>query len=270
VPPELHASDVTPRRVRSAVFNHGSLLVRGLLPERWVAPLVHDIDGAFAGYDDAAARASNASGDYVEFVPPPGEAVIGEPWDHLIPRSWGRARGGISAVDAPHALFDVLEALDEAGVRHLVAGALGEEPALSVKKTTLRRAGPDADTDYWHQDGAFMGTDIRSLNVWIALSHCGREAPGLEIVAGRLDGLAETGTEGARFDWSVSDDAARRAAGSAPIVTPEFSPGDALLFDHLLLHRTAVSPSMTGTRHAIEAWFFAPSAYPIDQIPIVY
>jgi hypothetical protein len=30
-----------------------------------------------------------------------------------------------------------------------------------------------------------------------------------------------------------------------------------------------VSPGMTRDRYTVEAWFFAPSSYPHDQIPIV-
>jgi hypothetical protein len=43
-----------------------------------------------------------------------------------------------------------------------------------------------------------------------------------------------------------------------------------LLFDDLFLHRTAVDPAMTRDRYAIETWFFAPSAYPAGQIPLVF
>ena len=64
---------------------------------------------------------------------------------------------------------------------------------------------------------------------------------------------------------------------------PVFEAGDALLFDHLFLHRTAVDPGMTRDRYAVEAWFLAPSTYgsmlastggegvaPRDQLPMLY
>ena len=51
---------------------------------------------------------------------------------------------------------------------------------------------------------------------------------------------------------------------------PIFEPGDALLFDDFFLHQTGVSPGMTQQRYAIETWFFAPSTYPHDQIPILF
>lgn len=66
------------------------------------------------------------------------------------------------------------------------------------------------------------------------------------------------------------------------VTRPIFEPGDALIFDHLNLHRTAIDPGMTRDRYAIEAWFLAPSTYgtmmadageqrpPRDQVPLVY
>jgi hypothetical protein len=72
------------------------------------------------------------------------------------------------------------------------------------------------------------------------------------------------------FDWSVSETIVDEVARDAPVVAPHFRAGDALLFDHLLLHRTAVGPQMTRERYAMENWMFAPSSYPDGQIPLVY
>ena len=46
----------------------------------------------------------------------------------------------------------------------------------------------------WHQDGAFMG-DVRALNLWLSLSRCGDESPGLDIVPRRLDQMVATTTD---------------------------------------------------------------------------
>ena len=54
------------------------------------------------------------------------------------------------------------------------------------------------------------------------------------------------------------------------VVLPEFAAGDALMFDQLTLHRTGILPTMTRDRYAIESWFFAPSRYPHDQVPLVF
>ena len=57
--------------------------------------------------------------------------------------------------------------------------------------------------------------------------------------------------------------------GDGGVARPIFEPGDALLFDHLCLHRTAVGPGMTEDRYATETWSFAPSVYPDDTVPLV-
>ena len=163
-----------------------------------------------------------------------------------------------------------MELVEDTGVAALVEAYFGERPALSVNKCTLRRVPTDANTS-WHQDGAFLGRDVRSLNLWLALSPCGGDAPGLDIVPQRFDEILPTGTEGAIFDWSPSPQVVEDAVGGPDaIVSPEFGPGDALLFDHMFLHRTGIAPGMTRERWAIESWFFAPSSYPDGLIPLAY
>ena len=61
-----------------------------------------------------------------------------------------------------------------------------------------------------------------------------------------------------------------RVAGDTGVARPVFEAGDALLFDHMFMHRTASDPSMSRERYALETWFFAPSAYPDDQLPLVF
>ena len=151
--------------------------------------------------------------------------------------------------DSPRALFDVIETWDAIGLGRLLEGYLGEWPALSYKKCTLRRAPADVGTE-WHQDGAFLGTVTRTVNVWLACSPCGVDAPGLDVVPRRLNEIVPTGKADAMWDWSVGPEAAARIAGG-PTARPEFAPGDALLFDQMTLHRTGVSPGMTRTRYAI-------------------
>jgi hypothetical protein len=53
------------------------------------------------------------------------------------------------------------------------------------------------------------------------------------------------------------------------VFRPVFEPGDALIFDEVFLHRTAIDASMTKERYAIETWFFAPSLYPEKYVPLV-
>ena len=55
----------------------------------------------------------------------------------------------------------------------------------------------------------------------------------------------------------------------APMATPEFRPGDALLFDERFLHRTSCREGLVHNRYAVESWFFAPSVFPEGYSPVV-
>jgi hypothetical protein len=263
--PAVAPGELTAEALRSGIGQAGCLLIRGLVSQSRVDGFVRGIDRAFES------REAHAMG-----APPSETAPWFVPFD-IGPSSLRRGRqfvrdsGGMLVPDSPHLTFDLLETFEEVGLREPATAFLGERPALSINKWTLRRVSPDAGTD-WHQDGAFLGGDIRALNVWLSLSHCGRDAPGLDIIPRRLDGVVQTGTEGAIFPWAVAPAMVDQAASGTPIARPIFEPGDALLFDHLFLHRTASGPEMTRDRYAIESWFFAPSAYPDRKkhVPLVF
>ncbi len=148
----------------------------------------------------------------------------------------------------------------------MIAEYLGEPPAVSAQKSTLRKASPGTP-GAWHQDGRFLG-EVRAMNVWLSLSHCGDTAPGLDLVPRRLEDFVATGTDGTFLETQVSAAVAEEAAGDAGILRPIFEPGDALLFDELFLHQTASDPSMPDDRYAIESWFFGPSSFPDGYVPL--
>lgn len=266
--PAIDAHELNASRLREGLGTHGCLLVRNLISADRAAALALGIDRALAAFDEAAARgADEASGDlagwFSQFTPDPGRYRVGGR------RNWVRATGAMWTADSPLMLAALLDLVDETGVGAVVTEYLGERPALSANKCTLRRV-PLTTNVGWHQDGAFLGQETRTVNLWLALGHCGRTAPGMDIVPRRLDHVVEAGTGDAIFDWSVGTETVRAQAGEAGILRPEFGPGDALLFDHLFLHSTCVEPTMTSERHAMETWFFAPSAYPEGQIPLAY
>ena len=271
--------------VRAAILEFGCLHIPGLVPPVQAEQLKAGIDSTFEACEIAEAHeaeVASRNGESPQGDQPPTSLSEDAPrspyYEPFKPmqgytlgggRKWNRSGGAIWAADSPRMMFELADTFERLGVRKLVQDYLGERPALSMNKTVLRRARPGKGGADWHQDGAFLGSDIRSLNVWLSLSHCGENAPGMDMVPRRLDGIIETGGEGANFDWSVAPGDAERAAGDAGVVRPLFAPGDVLLFDHLFLHRTASEPTMTDTRYAIESWFFAPSAYPEKQVPIV-
>jgi hypothetical protein len=268
VPAVVTRGDLTPELLRSGILQHGSMHVRGAVPESRVEALVHGIDRALSAAEDyASGRREEAAPWFEPFKPHVSypKVVNRQLWNR---RSWVRESGGVWAADSPPMLFALFDTLDDVGLRQLIAAYLGERPALAIDKCTLRRVGLDTSTD-WHQDGSFLGDGIRTVNMWLSLSHCGRDAPGLDIVPARLDRIVETGTEGAKFGWSVGPGVVERVSAATPVSRPVFEPGDALFFDDLFLHRTAIDESMSRERYAIETWFFAPSAYPEKYVPLM-
>lgn len=275
--PEIDRAALTAPVLGGALQHHGSLLVRGLVDPATATELREAIDAAFDAFDAADGDTPAVPTPWFQPFKPGGR---GHPATDLA-RVVVRSHGGVLAADSPRSLFLLTEAL--APTAAVIAEHLGERPALSSDKCVLRKCPPDAGTD-WHQDGAFLGQGIRTVDVWLSLSDCGgdTDCPGVDVVPCRLDGIVATGTDDAQFEWSVGNGERLRASEGMPAVRPRFAPGDALLFDDILLHRTGTSPSpnttsvgagegtMRRTRWAIEAWFFAPSCYPGDRVPILF
>jgi hypothetical protein len=239
------------------------VLVRGLVPAARAARLRDAIDRAVAAFD--AGRAPATDEEARAWFDPLEDVTDGD-----TVRGWVRKGEGVLAADSPRALFEFLETVRDIGLDRLIADYLGERPTLAVEKCTLRRADAATLHPEWHQDGAFLGDGIRTVDAWFALSRCGREAPGLDLIPKRLDRVLATGAGAGTatfFDWVVSANTIARELPGVQVWRPEFEAGDVLLFDHFMLHRTASSPSMRERRYAIESWFFASSVYPTASTP---
>jgi hypothetical protein len=280
---EVEAGEVTPELLRAAMLRDGSLLIRGLIPREEALHIAGEIDRAFEARQAREAGTGNGSAYFADFE-------SDERFKLDIERSVVNGGGaGLLAADSPQVIHQVFEAFERAGLRRLAGDYLGERTAISVNKSLLRKVIPTLFKDAaeaagtagvrpsaWHQDGAFWNPDngfvrdVRALNVWLSLSRCGDLAPGMDVVARRLDNIVPTGTEGATFNWSVSQAVAEESAGDAGIVRPIFEPGDALLFDELCLHSTAAEPDMPNPRYAVESWFFGGSGFPTKYAPLAF
>ena len=259
--PEFSRDELTPELLRAGILRDGCVLVRGLVDRDVALAFADQIDRSFAERAEFAASGKEpAEGYYEEFVCKPPFAV------EEGARMWIMEGGGVLAADAPMLGYEMLEMFDAARLPQLVGGYLGESAALSVQKTTLRKADPSVP-GAWHQDGAFMG-DVRALNLWLSLSRCGDESPGLDIVPRRLDQMVATTTDEALLSYQVSQAKAEEAAGDKKIIRPIFEPGDALFFDEMFLHQTGSDPTMPKPRYAIESWFFGSSRFPGEYAPI--
>jgi hypothetical protein len=259
--PEFGPDDLTPELLRAAILRDGFILVRGLVDRDAALQFAEEIDKAFEERERFLQGLPAEEGYYEEFLP--GTAEYEEA---LTVRPWIREGGGVLAVDAPKLSAQMIGLFRKADLPRLVEAYLGERPLISLQKTTLRKAEPSVP-GAWHQDGSFMG-DVRALNLWLSLSRCGDESPGLDLVPRRLDYLVTQQTEEAILSIQVSQAMAEKAAGDKPIIRPVFEPGDALLFDDMFLHQTGSDPSMPKPRYAVENWFFGPSGFAREYGPL--
>lgn len=256
-------AQLTGGAIRTGLQRHGCVLVRGLVPPARAQRLRAAIERTFDAFDeDQAGRRTAETAAWFD----PLEDVD----DGAELRRFGRAAQSVLAADSPRTLYEFLETVHEVRLDRLIAAYLGERPTLDVKKCVLRRVDWTCQHSLWHQDGAFLGPGIRTVNAWFALTPCGRDAPGMDLIPLREPRLLTAGEPGAGFHWAVSPDTIARELPDAQPWRPEFDAGDVLLFDHYMLHRTAAAPGMTAMRFAIESWFFASSVYPAEtSTPLV-
>jgi hypothetical protein len=173
----------------------------------------------------------------------------------------------LAAAAAPaDAALALLPRLARGAVAGAVAARLGAAALCNVDQCFLRRQHaparrpPGSRPHSWHQDGA-LGHDfglapqadgglLPMLTCWIALVRCGAgHAPALQWTRRVPAGLLGPP--------QLTDEAVQAAYGAHGIDgTPLLEPGDALLFDGALLHRTHATPSMLHDRASFELRFF--------------
>jgi hypothetical protein len=257
--PQIDGADLTGEVLGGAIVNHGCLRVNGLLADEEVARFLEHIHRTF----DARQR-------IIDGAP----LDSGSPW--FVPFEPGReesegfgTKGYIRTVDAPRALCDLVDLFASTGIQRAVTDYFSERPAMIAGKWALRRTSSGKIGTDFHQDGAFLGKGIRTVNCWITLSDCGPGTgrPAIDVIPRRFPGIIES-HEGAAFPWSVTESAARDAANGVPVLSPTFAAGDAMFFDERLPHRTSVGLDLS-TRDAIESWFVAPSSYQEKHVPVV-
>ena len=255
-PPEITRAELNLQNLGGGIVNHGCLLIRGLFN-------AEQTSRAF----DAVEQACNAQ---LAFHDEPK----GSRWFHPLHiegnidsneslRKMIASHGSVWMADSPAAMGIMIDALNDANLVELVGQYLGERPCISLQKSTLRRSDPEFRVVSWHQDGAFLDPGIRTVNVWVALSHCGGEdskAPALELIPRRVNEIVEPdGGELAAHSLSGWAAHSLLPEGMEPSF-PVFEPGDALLFDERFVHRTHLSETMTEKRYALENWMFAPTS----------
>jgi hypothetical protein len=263
--PLAERSKLSAELIGDTLAAHGALVVPRLFDTDQTRRLAALVDKAF----DARRAARNhkrtdqdrAWFEEVSDIAPLGRHFLGDQ--------------GMYICDSPRGLFDFLEVYRQVGLLELLPRYFGERVALMPEKCTLRKVvpwspaewshhrqtfGDEESTLLWHQDGRIFGEATNALDIWIALSPCGRDAPGLELVPSRVNRLLPL--DASRGFGTVAPRTIRRELPDVEPVLPEFEPGDALFMDQFTLHSTGHRRGMEKVRVSVEAWFFGESAYP--------
>lgn len=267
--PEVPAENLTTATLKSAIHEHGALIVRGYFSENELNGLIESADAVIDACLDPAQKDQPRKTFYnppenLRTIMPNGERELGNT------RTFHRESGSSMCVESPAVAEALLRLYESKGLKRLIADYLEEPPCLSVKKWVLRRSKLPVAEAGWHQDGAFMGTHINSINMWLPLSRCGGTtgAPGMDVVPRRINEIASA--EGAQFDWSVSDEQVGNEHTQNGPLAPVFEIGDAFFFDHFYLHRTQFRTDFDKLRYAVETWFFGERSFPKNQIPLAW
>lgn len=184
--------------------------------------------------------------------------------------AWLRALGPPGGPSRPLSALDgldaaeVLRAVAQSPLGAVIERDLGRRAVCDVDQSWVRHGRPPHG---WHQDGAlrfdFLAHAGRALPsdaaldmrvCWIALTPCGEEAPGLEWVDSSLDRLLRPA--------ELTDESVGSRFAPDLLVHPCLQPGDALLFDGLLLHRTHLTSAMRRARASLELRFFPGGGVP--------
>ena len=122
----------TPAALRAAILDGGCLLVRGLASRERGRRACRGDRRRASRPGSRAATTAPASGLYEEFEPDPRFEAPDRPWI--------AETGGVLVGDSPKLMFDTLDLFERTGLRQLLADYLGERPAVSLQKSTLRKA----------------------------------------------------------------------------------------------------------------------------------
>ena len=205
------------------------------------------------------------------------EAIDAQPaWRHRAARATGDFNahssslrlGAVDGLDLP----TIAASLLAGEVGSLCRAQLGDDLVCAVDHCWVRRQyapgryPPGHAAHAWHQDGAlgfdFLAAEaqiprsalLSMLTCWIALTPCGAQAPGLELLDRELDALLPLA--------ALTDESVRARHDKTEFLRPVMAAGDALVFGGGVLHHTHVHAAMHLDRTSVELRFFAAGDIP--------
>jgi len=251
--PIISRKDLSPALFGEMMRRHRCVLVRDLVGMSDTLTLRGLAETTYRTFDRLSAEprptALAGDDDYLE------EIAVGE---GLETSRWFRQYGSILLSHCPLSAGTLLEILSKSPILPCIKDYFGDEIGLALNASSIRLSEPISTVRrVFHQDGNFLGgVDAETINCWIALDPCGVDAPTMEVFPRRVDDLLKAGTEGATTQWEIAESVVYGRLGKENAWIPEFQPGDAFLFDHLHVHRTHLTETMTRSRYAMESWMF--------------
>lgn len=181
---------------------------------------------------------------------------------------------GIRELDLPAELpYQVLRMFQQLPLMHLIAKVFRDTIAVNLSHTVVRRLPPGKEELNlhvpFHQDGPLGGdTDVPVLNCWVPLVACGIDIPSLEVLPiGLKEALPvpDQPSENVHKMYkniAIPEEQIFEQFPRDLFWQPVMEPGDILLMDHHVVHRTHITPAMSQERFSMEI-----RLVPSTQIP---
>ena len=243
----FQASQLDVGECAEALRGNGTALMRGVVPQDLFPPMINDVEGYFRWLTNGeriqeASLYASYGNIFFATVADFGERALMELVYHV-------TRAPMS--EALYAFFGT----------DRVSLFLGYSFIRRHWRTDVRSISP------FHQDSEAVPVPAPMLTCWIPFNTCGVHAPGLEVVAARVNAALpitdSPATNHARTEIDAS--VVKRHFGDR-LWHPEFDAGDAMLFDSKCVHRTHVTPVMSGVRYSVELRFVDVSLAPPEWI----
>lgn len=231
--PDYPATALTPEAFAGVLQRQGVLLLREVLPAKAVTAWLPIFLSGGEGFD-----ALYASGGMDQ------ESYLGlYRFGHISPDYIANFGAWIELVTRAPALVPILKAY------------FGPDAYLMKNHCAPRRqrASQLEHAISFHQDQEFMGRMQRALNLWTPLTPAGGDWPGLELWV--------DGPRGPLLSFSMPPAERETLCAAIPpdaLWRPRLSPGDMLLFDPYLVHRTWLGPEMRQERISSELRLLSP------------
>ncbi len=218
---------------RDTFSRQGYLLVRDRMPQERIDTMIAEISTVV----DHEARAMRARG---EIRDPAAEQPFARRWYHIWRQHGGRQRFGQVGWHSrvfSRALFDLWV---EPAILDVVEALIGPEIQFNGDFWVRPKLPDEQETTLpWHQDSGYMpGTaDQPLLTLWMPLVETDAENGTLQFLPGsQTMGIQDHATPSGSFRTIAFD-----PAEGAEIDTVAMSPGDFVLFDNLVFHRSTVN-----------------------------